>query len=248
MNRFLELAALSAGGLSLCLVGYAACAKVTGHGEDDVRDFGRWLAGARGASTGPERSAPPPAASAAPGPAPSSTLVQASLGVLSAWTLPSPYSSAELGALAQELTAKRDELEEHRRLVTRRAEVLEHDERALEERLRALEDLRTRLEGLREELTQRELELLERERAGSSAGALRWAEVAAVLETIEEPAAAARKLQEFEPPDAARILAAFADPDQASLILNAVAPERWMEYLAAYSAERAEPRPGRSTP
>jgi flagellar motility protein MotE (MotC chaperone) len=244
MKRFLEIAALSAGGLFACLVGYAACAKVTGHGEDDVRAFGRWLARAD-----PSRTltlAPSTAPSTGPATNPSASVaVPIEASFLSAWKLPAPYSGEELELLAAELVEGRAELVEHRRLLAQRAQELEASERRAAERLAELEELGTRLEALREELTRRELELGEHERltrGGSLAG------LASVLEELEEPSAAARLLQALEPHEAAQILAAFSDPDQAKAVLNRVPPERWHDYASAYAALRTALNPGRRAP
>lgn len=239
MNRLLEIFAMAVGGLSLFTVAFVGFATLSGRDMSQVAVIGKLFP----APAEPGAAEPAVPVDEEPRNLSDAAVVEASLGVLSAWTLPSPYSTSELRVLTQELKTKRGELEERERALARRERGVEQDERALEERRRTLEELRQRIEGLQADLAEREVELARREaavQAGSEAG---WIEVARVLAAIEDPAEAAKKLQEYEPSEAARILRNLGDEARAGEILNAVAPARWKEYVDAYSAAAGTRKP-----
>ncbi|HEX6883725.1 MAG TPA: hypothetical protein VF530_10110 [Planctomycetota bacterium] len=240
MNRLLEIFAMAVGGLSLFTVAFVGFATLSGRDMSQVAVIGKLFPAPA------EPGAEPPAATQVDEERrglSDAAVVEASLGVLSAWTLPSPYSTSELRVLTQEIKQKRGELEERERALARRERATEQDERELEERRRTLEQLRQHIDGLQAELAEREVELARREagvEAGSQAG---WAEVARVLAAVEDPAEAAKKLQEYEPAEAARILRNLGDEARAGEILNAVAPARWKEYVDAYSSAAGTRKP-----
>jgi flagellar motility protein MotE (MotC chaperone) len=240
MNRIVEIAAMAIGGLSLFLVAFVGFASLSGRDVSRIAVIGRLFpapqdpAGEPGAEEGSE-DAPPEHDKGLS----DAAVIEASLGVLSAWTLPSPYSTSELRVLSEELKKKRGELEERERAPARREHAVQDGETELGERLKSLEELRAQIEGLQGELSERESEVQRRENAieaGQDAG---WAEVANVLATIEETPEAAKKLGEYEPGEAAKILRALGDDARAGEILNAIAPTRWKEYVDAYTAEKS---------
>jgi flagellar motility protein MotE (MotC chaperone) len=239
MNRIIEIVAMSVGGLSLFLVCFVGFASLSGRDVSQVAVIGKLFP------------APAEGEHAAPGaevePAPEeqkkslsdAAVIEASLGVLSAWTLPSPYSSSELRVLSEEIKKKHAELEQRELALARRERAVVEDEGELEERLKSLEELRAHIETLQSELAERAVELTRQEDAAQAGKDSRWAEVAGVIGAIEEPEAAAKRLQEFAPDEAAKVLRALGDDARAGEILNQVQGTRWKEYVDAYTAEKA---------
>lgn len=170
-------------------------------------------------------------------------VIEASLGVLSAWTLPSPYSTSELRQLSEEIEHRQEQLEARELELARRERTVQEDEREVEERKQSLDDLRVHLEGLQQELAEGEAELSRKQDAARAGEDARWAEVGRVIAGLED-AEAGRRLQEYGPADAARILRSLGDDERASEILNQVEGARWKEYVDAYTAEKAR-GPGR---
>jgi flagellar motility protein MotE (MotC chaperone) len=95
------------------------------------------------------------------------------------------------------------------------------------------------LDGLQAELSEREQGVARLEATLEASADSRWAAVAGVIAAIEEPAAAAKRLAEYEPDEAGKILRAMNDDERAGTILNALEETRWKEYVAAYTAEKA---------
>jgi len=245
MNKIIEIIAMAVGGLSLFLVALVGFASMSGRDVSRIAVIGKLF------PTPPEEGAPGETGEGAPSGGETaeeasgseslsdSAVIEASLGVLSAWTLPSPYSTSELRVLSEEIKRKHGQLEERERTLNRRERAVSEDEHELEERLKTLEELRTHLESLQQELTDKELELQRQESSIEAGKDARWGQVALVIGGIEEPAAAARKLQEFPAEDAAKILRALGDDARASEILNQVDPARWKSYVDAYTFEKA---------
>jgi uncharacterized protein (DUF3084 family) len=236
MNRILEIFALAVGGVSLFTVALVGFTNLAGKDLSQVAVIGK-LFPAPPVEEAHEESAPVPAEGSAE--LSDAAVVEASLGMLSAWTLPAPYSASELRVLTEEIKKKRGELEEREQTLARRERVVEADEHELAERSKTLEGLRSRIEELREELSEREVDLARREAALESGSEAGWSEVARVFAGIEETAQAAKKLQEYEPAEAAKILRTLGDDARAGEILNAVEGPSWKEYVDAYSAEKA---------
>ena len=165
-------------------------------------------------------------------------VIEASLGVLSAWTLPSPYSTSELRHLAEELKHRQEELEARELGIARREREVQENEREVEERMKSMEELRVHLEGLQQELATEESELARKRDAAAAGEDARWAEVGRVIAGLED-AEAGKRLQEYGPADAARILRSLGDDERASEILNQVQGPRWKEFVDAYTAEKA---------
>jgi hypothetical protein len=240
MNRIIEIVAMAVGGLSLFLVCFVGFVSLSGRDVSQVAVIGKLFP----APPAPEQTDGKLAAPAEPGAEQAQSLsdaavIEASLGLLSAWTLPSPYSSSELRVLSEEIKRKHGELEQRELSLARRERAVVEDEGELEERLRTLEELRTHLETLQVELAEREVELSRAEDALQAGQDSRWAEVAGVIGALEEPSAAARRLQEFPPEEAAKVLKALGDDARAREILNQVQGAQWKEYLDAYTSEKA---------
>jgi len=248
MNKIIELVAMAVGGLSLFLVAFVGFASMSGRDVSQVPLIGKLFPapaepggdghGAGGAGDEHADGEPPPEGE------PESTLsdaavIEASLGVLSAWTLPSPYSTSELRVLSEEIKRKHAELGQRELALGRRERAVGEDEQELEQRLATLEELRTHLETLQGELADKERELARQESSLEAGKDARWTQVALVITGIEDPAAAAKKLQEFPAEDAAKILRAMGDDARASEILNQVEQARWKSYVDAYTFEKA---------
>lgn len=249
MNKIIEIVAMAVGGLSLFLVAFVGFASMSGRDVSKVALIGKLfpaptesgLHGETGGEHGTETATD--GEHGAEGEhaesLSDSAVIEASLGVLSAWTLPSPYSTSELRVLSEEIKRKHAELEERELSLARRERAVTEDEHELEERLKTLEELRSHLESMQQELSDKEQELQRQETTLEAGKDARWGQVALVIGGIEEPAAAARKLQEFPAEDAAKILRALGDDARASEILNQVEPARWKSYVDAYTFEKA---------
>jgi flagellar motility protein MotE (MotC chaperone) len=241
MNRIIEVVAMAVGGTSLFLVCFVGFTALSGRDVSQVALIGKLLAQ-------PEDEPDEPVAAPVAEPRRELTdaaVVEASLGVLSAWTLPSPYSTSELRVLVQELESKRAELARREGALVRREKAVQADEQELAERLATLEELRAELERMQLDLEERRSLLGRDEDAAAASASARWTEVAGVIRVLDEPEDAAKKLQEYPPTEAAKILRALGDEDQAGEILNAVAAARWKEYVDAYTAEKARAKPAR---
>jgi flagellar motility protein MotE (MotC chaperone) len=244
MNRIIEIAAMAIGGLSLFLVAFVGFASLSGRDMSQVAVIGKLFPkpaekeGEHGEAAGAGEHADGPGEEHGRGLS-DAAVVEASLGVLSAWTLPSPYSTTELRGLSEEIKKKRAELEEAEHALARRERAVQDDEAELAGRMETLGELQKHLEGLQVELAEREQAVVRREATLEAGADARWTAVAGVIAAIEEPAAAAKRLAEYEPEEAAKILRALNDDERAGAILNAFDEARWKEYVGAYTAEKA---------
>lgn len=243
MNRIIEIAAMAIGGMSLFLVAFVGFASLSGKDMSQVAVIGKLF-------PKPPEEKDEHAAVAEITPAEQkgdgrarglsdAAVIEASLGVLSAWTLPSPYSTSELRVLSEEIKAKRAELEEQEHALARRERECADSEQELQERLKTLTELQQHLQTLQAELSEREQTVARQEDAVQASADSRWSAVAGVIAAIEEPTAAAKRLQEYPPEEAAKILRAMGDDERAGEILNALEETRWKEYVGAYTAEKA---------
>jgi hypothetical protein len=232
---------MAIGGLSLFLVCFVGFAALSGRDVSQVAVIGKLFPAPPSADGhGEEPASEDHAGTEEHGEGLSDAAVlSASLGVLSAWTLPSPYSSSELRVLSEELKRKLSDLEEAEHALARRERAVQQDEQELEERVGSMEELRAHLESLKRELDERELELQRGEESARAGRDASWTEVAGVIGAIEETSEAAARLQEYEPDEAAKILRAMGDDTRASELLNAVDKAHWKDYVAAYTAEKA---------
>jgi flagellar motility protein MotE (MotC chaperone) len=242
MNRIIEIAAMAIGGVSLFLVAFVGFVSLSGKDMSRVAVIGKLFPApaekdehgevAKEVQSGEEHRVKGKGLSDA-------AVVEASLGVLSAWTLPSPYSTTELRGLSEEIKRKHGELGEREHSLARRERAVQDDEAELAERAKTLVEMQQHLDGLQAELSEREQGVARREATLEANADSRWAAVAGVIAAIEEPAAAAKRLAEYEPDEAGKILRAMNDDERAGTILNALEETRWKEYVAAYTAEKA---------
>ena len=243
MNRIIEISAMAIGGLSLFLVAFVGFVSLSGKDMSQVAVIGRLFparagdaANEHGASAGGDEHAETKTGAKGLSDA---AVVEASLGVLSAWTLPSPYSTTELRGLSEEIKRKHAELTESERALARREREVQDSETELGDRLKTLTELQKHLESVQVELSEREQAVARRESTLEANADSRWSAVAGVFAAIEEPAAAAKRLAEYEPEEAAKVLRAMNDDERAGAILNALDETRWKEYVGAYTAEKA---------
>ncbi len=160
--------------------------------------------------------------------------IEANVGVLGAFMLPSPFSADELSELQQALhDANADAKRRVERISTREKELAEW-EHALEVRNNELQEMRALLERKELELSLREDEVKRDEHAKSAREQQSWAELAKFF-SEGDPEEMAKKLALFEPKDAVRILRAL-DDERASLLVNALPPDKYHVYLQAYRA------------
>src|SRR5262245_9146751 len=226
MNRIIEIAAMAIGGLSLFLVAFVGFVSLSGKDMSRVAVIGKLFPApaekdGHGEDAKEEQAGEESSGEKGKGLS-DAAVVEASLGVLSAWTLPSPYSTTELRGLSEEIKKKHGELEEREHALARRERTVQDDEAELAERMKSLTEMQQHLESLQGELSEREQAVARRESVVEASADSRWASVAGVIAAIEEPAAAAKRLADYQPEEAAKILRAMGDDERAGTILNAL--------------------------
>jgi len=164
-------------------------------------------------------------------------VVQSSLGLMSAYSLPSPYTQAELHALADELKGRSARLDARKLELDEREEAIEALEQGYEQRLEALQDLQDRLDTFQRELLQREREVEREEETARLADERKYAEIARLLAGFD----AERRTQllvQYAPDEAALILVALDEDvrtEAMSALGDTLPPEKVKEYVEAYS-------------
>ncbi len=166
---------------------------------------------------------------------PDAKAVEASVGVLGAFSLPAPFSADELGDLQRELREARSGAKERLAKIEEREHALDDYERALDQRYKELAELRQKLEKKELDLSLREDEVKRDLDARSAREAASWKELAKFFEE-GEPKDLAKNLASYDPRDAVKILRSL-DDERASAIVNALPPEKYHEYLEAYRAQ-----------
>ena len=161
-------------------------------------------------------------------------VIEANIGLLSAYALQPPYTADELKELTVELkTAKVSYEERMRKLELRESSVSEREE-LLADQFKTLEEIRDDLERLEEELNLRSAELGRDEATESSPKAPRWIKIAKLFEK-GDVSELVDKLIAYEPKDAAFILSNLPLKRSGEL-LNAVPQPKWKDYVEAFSA------------
>jgi flagellar motility protein MotE (MotC chaperone) len=236
VNKLIEIAALILGGVSLFTVCFTSFAAMSGKPLNEVAVIGKFFEGAPPA--GHEAQAPvevePPAPEA---PRSDHEVIEANLGMLSVFTLPSPYSPSELQELTEELKGRLFRLDQEERDLEAREQQVEEKLRGVDERLAQLTALRTSLEEFEASLIERARETERAEAAVSQRRQQRWAEVARLLDELEDADASAF-LSEYEPDEAAQVLRQL-DPERAAVLLAGLRTqpgvEDWRAYVDAFS-------------
>jgi flagellar motility protein MotE (MotC chaperone) len=247
MNRIIEIVAMVLGGLSIFIVCFVGFVAMSGKPVSQIAVIGGLFPAAHPPESGQEaghdgggthEAAAIDTRGGDQSHMSDSAVIESSLGILSAWTLPSPYSTSELRQLSAEIKQRHEELEAREQALARRERAVQDDERGLDERRESLEGLRKHLESLQKEIVLQE-QALDRKVEVSQAGEnARWAEVARVIAGLENEEAG-KRIQEYGAAEAAKILQAIGDESRAGEILNQVPGASWKEFVDAYTAEKA---------
>ncbi len=161
--------------------------------------------------------------------------VEQTIGVLGAFSLPSPFSTDQLTELQQQLSRGTKDLKARLAKVEQRERELDDRERDIEQRQLELSEMQKKL--VETESGQR-MEAEENKRDSSAREARESASWKALSKFFEEgePAELAKKLLSFDRKEAAKILHAL-DDERASAIVNALPADKYHDYLDAYRAE-----------
>ena len=242
MSKIIEIVAMLLGGLSLLAVSFVGFSVLSGAPLQDVAVIGGMFA------TEDEDGAKSNGSDAAPATPPepekrsNTEVVEASIGSMGAWSLPSPFTQTELKSLADEMKGKLRRLDLREAELDQREKEVLADQELIAERFESLETMRKELEAFKAELTLREQEVLRDESAAQEEETARWGDVARVIAALEDEAAGLR-LASFPPDDAASILVAM-DPERAAELLNQLEGDRWKDYVEAYTEKRVKARLG----
>lgn len=245
MNRFMEIAALLLGGISLFTVCFVGFLGLSGKPMHEVALIGKFFEapagdGEDGSATAEHAEGGDPASEEADAghEKRDDEVIEASLGMLGAWTLPAPYTTSELRTLADELKRRLHRLEERDRGLDLRERGLEEQSESIAARTQDLESLRKELEAFEAALAERESVLQRGEKAELALRESKWSELGKVIAGLESEEAASR-IAAYTPQEAAQILVTLGDGDRAVEILNQMQGERWKEYVDAYTDRSA---------
>lgn len=164
--------------------------------------------------------------------------LEASVGVLGAFSLPSPFKVDELTDLQRELKNASKGAKDRLSKIEQRERDLDDRERDLDQRYQELAELRKQLEGKELELKLRSEEVdrdVSARNARESAG---WKAIAKFFEE-GDPTDLAKKLLSYEPREAVKILRSL-DDERASAIVNALPADKYHDYLEAYRAQTSK--------
>jgi hypothetical protein len=240
MNKLLELAAILLGGTSffaVCFVGFSAISGTPLNEVPLVRSLvdspepGEDEAHEAPTSEESGRHDAPPREPEIAEPSP-----REELALLATWSLPSPYSAEELGALSDQLKAQRLELDQREAQLALRESGLQEREEQLASESSTLTRMRKELEDYELELATREFEVRRLEQEAEEHRQEGFAQVGGVLSALETPQAGER-LGKYTPEEAAQILRGI-DEERAIEILNELQGDRWKAYVDAYSKAR----------
>jgi len=169
---------------------------------------------------------------------PAQDVVASTMGLMSAYGLPSPYTQSELQELADELKGRAARLEARGELLDDREEALGQLESGYEQKLVGLKDMQDRLDSFQRELLQREREVAREEEAESLSEERKYAEIARVLEGFKDDRRE-KLIAQYEPEEAALILLALPEKIRTktlSGLSESVTPEQGRAYIEAFSA------------
>lgn len=237
MNRIIEILAMALGGLSLFSVCFLGFAIMSGKPLSGIPGLGKAFEQEQTAGTEPVANATSVDDSDAPStpsaPRKNEDVIAAGIGVMGAWSLPSPFSQVELKGLADELKSRLAELDARERDLDRRERELEERTASAQEQFELLGTMRRQLEEYEAELDLREQEVRRSEEAHSAKERQAWADQAGILKGLSTDLAGKRLLT-YTPEEAAHILRSM-EPDAATKLLNAIPEESWKDYVDAYT-------------
>jgi hypothetical protein len=230
MQRVLEASVLALGATSLFLVAFVGFAASSGVPLEDVAVVGRLFSKGEAQSVEPAPPGEPPVEQL---PRTDHEVIQSNLGVLAAFRLPSPYTGEGLQRLADELKAKRFDLDRRESAVSEREGLVTQREDAVSNQLQLLEDLRADLERRAKELEQRAAEV-QRDEGAAAAKDASVRKARAELFATGDPEELSPRLLQFSPEEAGRILRSLGG-ERAKLILDALPGADWKTYADAYA-------------
>ena len=234
MNRIIELAVLGLGGLSLFVVAFLGFAAMSGAPLDELAVVGPLFAEEEGEEIPEEERSvldPPDQVYTT-----RKQVIEANLGLLSAYALEPPLSAVDLQSLATDLKAQKIAFEERLKLLDDREAALEQREEVITAQFNTLEEMRRDLERRETDLTLRAAEVERDEAAIQPEGGGSWATVAKIFEG-GEAADMAKRLSAYTPEEAAQILS-HLDDAYAVELLNAIGGDQFKSYVDAYSAAK----------
>lgn len=162
--------------------------------------------------------------------------LEANIGVLGSFLLPSPFSTSELSDLQRELRTALTDAKQRLVKIQERESRLDEWEHSLEGRVAELQEMRGLLEKHELELALREEEQKRDETAKSARDTQSWKELGKFFED-GDPEELAKKLAQFDPKEAVKILRSL-DDERASQIVNALPADKYHVYLEAYRAQQ----------
>ncbi|MBM3991443.1 MAG: hypothetical protein FJ298_10620 [Planctomycetes bacterium] len=157
---------------------------------------------------------------------------EASAGLMDVFQIQSPYSGAELEALATELKRKVADLDTRLATVAEREKSASARAEQLDEHYAELQRLQRALEEREKTLADRESSVTESDRARTEREQQGWARLGKLF-AEGDAAELGPRLAEYAPLDAARILHA-QKPTRAKELLENVGATKWREYADAY--------------
>lgn len=238
MTKIIETTAMVLGGLSLFAVSFVGFSVFSGRPLREMALVGSLLPPEDEAESTAIAGGQEPVESAPREARTERQVVEASLGALSAWSLPSPFTPNELRTLSEELKAKLARLDLREAELERTAAELEADRDVIAERYEALEEMRKDLEAFKAELILREQEVRRDEGAAEERENERWTSVARVLSGLEDELAG-RRLASFTPEEGAQILLGM-DDTRATELLNQLEGKLWKDFVGAYTEAQAK--------
>ncbi|MFT5292451.1 MAG: hypothetical protein ACI82F_004539 [Planctomycetota bacterium] len=240
MNRAIEIGAMILGSASLLLVSFLGFAVMSGVPLHEVAVIGGLFEGPpevdadENASMGeyPDSGARAQATTRSP-----ESVIAGSMGLMSAYALPSPYTQAGLQELTDEVKRVSLRLDSRDIELDRREAELAETEDGYEQRLLALEDLQKSLDRFQRDLLERELEVMRDEDAKDQSEVQRFADIAKVLDSFESSQRVGM-LTSYEPDEAALILVALSEDilnETMAALSVKLSAELMREYVEAYS-------------
>ena len=242
MTRAIEIGAMILGSASLLLVSFLGFAVMSGVPLNEIAVIGDLFAtpepprDTEKDSEGDDSmdmDAPPLGP-----PKPTQEVVASTMGLMSAYGLPSPYTQAELQELADELKGRAARLDARSIELDERELTLEELEGGYEQKLQALQDMQNRLDNFQRELLAREREVMQAEQEERLSDERKYAEIARVLSGFEGERRN-QLLVQYDPDEAALILLALTEDvrtETLSGLSDLVQPEKMRAYVEAYSA------------
>jgi len=249
MNRSIEIGAMILGSASLLLVSFMGFAIMSGVPLNEVAVVGRFFPDTHISVPGDvPKAAPMDTTKSSPRPKgtgqgkPLDALVANSLGLMSAYSTPSPYTQTQLKELVGQIKARSARLEARSNELDQREASLNEREADNGQKLAALKDLQDHLDSLQKELLAREAEVDGKEETVRLKDNRKYAKIAGVLEGFK-PQRRDQLLSQYEPDQAALILQSMTEDIRSKALAGLselLPPEKVRAYVEAFSAVGGE--------